>query len=431
MTTANGILDASAVNEIVAGGFTPRKQTIVPVGDSYTARTSTITSTQAVFNNHAHFNWFQIYTGFQFEFLNNAGVDGQRTDQIYARLDSDVFAYDPAWVMDVSGLNDIIQNVAEATIITNKTLMVEAYLKKNVRPILATIPPSDANTTTVTAAQMIKRQNINRWIRRLPFIYPGVIVADIERVLIDATSTSGYAKANVLANAGGADSGVHLTTWGAQLAGKCLADAVASAVRIVDDGPVSAAFTYDVNSSSKNIAMNPLFLSSGGTAGTGASGTIAQGMTIGSTAGTPTSVCTLDARSDGFGNDQSAAITAGASGDIVRLRQTGLLTRASVGDVLRAAVSVKLESAVNVKAVWLHLEGQTSATYREARIGSIQSGINTAYIKALDNFSGRLKTANVPLSDGVSIASIAWNVYVEFMGAGSATVRIGRASVDK
>lgn len=419
-------------SRLIGMNDTERNRTIIPVGDSYTARTSSINSTVSLYPNHAHFNWFQIYNGFQFDLLNNAGVDGQRTDQILARLSADVFAYNPAWVLDVSGLNDIIQNVTSAVIIGYKTQMVEAYLRNNVRPIICTIPPSDANNTTVEAARSTQRNVVNRWIRSLPKIYPGVIVADIERVMVDPTSVNGYAKANILANAASAfDKGVHLTTLGAQRVGKAIWDALSPYLPTFDDGVLSAGDCYALSANSKNIVTEPLFLNGGGTTTTGGSGTVVNGAVLGATAGTPTAVGSLVDRADGFGKDQLLEVMAGAEGDTIRLRQTGLSGRASVGDILSAACSVELIEASAVRAVWLQLEGQTSATYRESRIGLAQSGLDAAYFKNLDNFAGRLKTALVPLSDGASIASVAWSVHVVFNGAGSAKIKIGRMGLVK
>lgn len=81
-----------------------------------------------------------------------------------------------------------------------------------------------------------------------------------------------------------------------------------------------------------NVLDEGLMQGSGGTPNTGVTGSVATGWTVERGAGSPTAACTVDARADGVGNDQTIVVTSGANGDIIDLRSADPYTRVNVGE---------------------------------------------------------------------------------------------------
>ena len=114
--------------------------------------------------------------------VHNAGVPGNTTAQMLARLSKDVLAYSPEVVTVMGGTNDVGNKVAEATVIANLTAIVDALKAANVRVILLTIPPR----TDPTFAEPIR--SLNASIRTLA-VSEGVALADIYPALAQTDGT--------------------------------------------------------------------------------------------------------------------------------------------------------------------------------------------------------------------------------------------------
>ena len=72
--------------------------------------------------------------------LVNAGVPGERTDQMLARLPG-VLATDPNRVLIMGGTNDLAQGVAQAHIVANLRAIVDEVQAAHAEPVLLTIAP--------------------------------------------------------------------------------------------------------------------------------------------------------------------------------------------------------------------------------------------------------------------------------------------------
>jgi acyl-CoA thioesterase-1 len=73
--------------------------------------------------------------------LHNAGVPGNLTSDMRARLDSDVLAYKPEVLFVMGGTNDIGHNISAAATIANLRAIIVAAKAKGIKVIMMTIPP--------------------------------------------------------------------------------------------------------------------------------------------------------------------------------------------------------------------------------------------------------------------------------------------------
>lgn len=73
--------------------------------------------------------------------VNNAGVPGDTTADMLARLNSDVFAYKPEVLFILGGTNDLGHNISTSTTIANLKAIIVAAMARGIRITLLTVPP--------------------------------------------------------------------------------------------------------------------------------------------------------------------------------------------------------------------------------------------------------------------------------------------------
>jgi lysophospholipase L1-like esterase len=114
--------------------------------------------------------------------VNNAGVPGNTTADMLARLDKDVFAYKPDVLFILGGTNDLGRNVSEATIIANLKTIILAARAKGIRIFLVLVPP-DSYTNMAAAID-----SLNVAITHLANIYT-IVAIDIHTPLSQDNGT--------------------------------------------------------------------------------------------------------------------------------------------------------------------------------------------------------------------------------------------------
>lgn len=124
-----------------------RPQRIVPFGDSLIAGSSAFNNGVWQFGNG--FAELSIYrAGPQYQLVSNAGVAGDHTSQMLARIYTDVLAFNPDVVYLLGGTNDLaigMTNAAKASMMNNLEKMVRIFLKAGVEVFLMTPPPNNTN----------------------------------------------------------------------------------------------------------------------------------------------------------------------------------------------------------------------------------------------------------------------------------------------
>lgn len=135
LPSATRALSLLAVVLLALTGFLPRMPVTggtLALGDSITYGTPDPAS-----------GWVATLEGSDTGFASivNAGVSGDRTDQMLARLERSLLAGRPTRILVLGGTNDIAQGVPVATIAANLERIVERGSAAGAQMVLLTIPP--------------------------------------------------------------------------------------------------------------------------------------------------------------------------------------------------------------------------------------------------------------------------------------------------
>lgn len=177
----------------------------------------------------------------RFNFLGNAGVAGQNSTQILARVPA-VIALAPQVVSVLAGTNDLAQGVTFTTWSANIRSIATQLRAAGIRVLLCTIPPRDV--TTYLATQMVW----NQWLRAYAQANSYDLI-DFFTLLVDPTTgiwKSGY------------DSG--LPPHPSQAAHLVMANYVIGQVTISPFSPIQAQLTTNDGS---NLLSNPMLTGTG------------------------------------------------------------------------------------------------------------------------------------------------------------------------
>lgn len=197
---------------------------VVLFGDSLTAQNGGGPNVEATgvgdINGRGYWSWASAMLGQRVTFVRNAGVGGNTTTQMIARMSADVLAYHSDWVIVCGGANDIATGGATAVAVqTNLTTIVEALIASGRRVLVLTVPPSVNYTTT---AQKQAWAAVNAWVRDLPLTYPRVAVADITPAVTDPAGAAPATNMSI--------DGIHWSIAGACRVGRVVADVLATLV---------------------------------------------------------------------------------------------------------------------------------------------------------------------------------------------------------
>ncbi len=106
--------------------------------------------------------------------VSNRGVNGERSDEIAARLARDVIAVSPAAVVIIAGVNDVYQGRAAGHVTAELRTMYDRAAHAGIRVVAGSIVPFN----TATADQNARMHAINAWIRRQVQADPPVAFVD-------------------------------------------------------------------------------------------------------------------------------------------------------------------------------------------------------------------------------------------------------------
>jgi lysophospholipase L1-like esterase len=106
--------------------------------------------------------------------VRNMGVNGERSDQIRARLEQDVVALRPAVVVIVAGVNDVYQGRPASHVIAQLKAMYDRAREAGIKVIAGSIIPYN----TASIAQNAAMRTINNWIREYVAADPNMRFVD-------------------------------------------------------------------------------------------------------------------------------------------------------------------------------------------------------------------------------------------------------------
>ncbi|MHC6592443.1 GDSL-type esterase/lipase family protein [Arthrobacter sp. C152] len=126
----------------------------------------------------------QMLSGGRVLTVRNAGISGERSDQILARFDTDITPYKPNAVVILAGRNDIAQGITLSVYQANVIAMVAKTRAIGATPILGLIPPVNTGTDKPTTIKW------NTWLRYYAAAN-GIITLDFYTLMVDPAA-GGY-----------------------------------------------------------------------------------------------------------------------------------------------------------------------------------------------------------------------------------------------
>jgi lysophospholipase L1-like esterase len=339
------------------------------------------------------FTWANIRLGHRLVLVNNAGVAGERVDQMLARFASSVTAYSPSIVTVLGGTNDVSQSRSYDLIIADLAAIYDSVYATGALCLAIPIPPittlSDANRTTL--------QKVNRWIKEQARQRKRFVVSDIGAAIVDP-STSTFSTSWSPAS-GMTSDGIHPTPAAAPLMGRIFADDVSPYL-------ARAPLLFQGNADVTNLVTN------GGIYGTGTSSPTGWGSS--SDIGTWSYV----ARSDGVAGNWAQFTLAGAG--FMQMASTNITSGFSTGD--KIYVTIEYETTYTPGTV-------TSFYLALYRNGSNVAADPSTFAQAIDvPTSGVLETMAYTVP--ASTTALRGYLFVTSTG-GTTVVKVGRFAMRK
>jgi lysophospholipase L1-like esterase len=162
------MLEQASAKESTAESAQPERAalTILAIGDSTTAGTPGFRSPieappDGAGNPESQYTYWLAKERSDWRVLNR-GVNGERSDQVLARLDADLSAWRPDVVIVLAGVNDLYQGLASERVKDNLKQMYERCRSAGARVFACTILPYDFSTLEIRE----RMHDVNDWIRR-------------------------------------------------------------------------------------------------------------------------------------------------------------------------------------------------------------------------------------------------------------------------
>lgn len=351
---------------------------MVLFGDSITAANDTAPT------DKGYFNWLNVLLNQRFDVLYNAGVGGNSTTQMLARISADVIDKNGQWVFVMGGVNDIAAGTSAATILANLTSIITTLHAAGLHVILSTLTPSSAFDTSTLGTVYY---TVNQGIRDLAATYPWLMVTDAGPQYLDTSQPT-----LAVPLAGYTVDGVHPNALGASTIGAKMYTDLAAHVQIAASGAYVGLATADATAGRLYYSVpNQMCAGTAGAKVAPATGNVADGF-VASAGGTWSKV----ARSDGKpGAWQQCVI--GAEADSATFSMYDITSGYSVGDTIYAHCEFESDNDWTApQAIQLYLAaldaGDAVKGYVTSLGHSIGGGSGTACVRLS---SGIMRTANL------------------------------------
>lgn len=210
-----------AADAAFTGAFAPLASlpgaTVVFFGDSITYQSGAAVYTDDANRGATAYNmWCEALTKGRLTPLYNAGIGGDTTAQMLARIEADVIAHAPRLCIMQGGINDVKGvGVAAATTIANLEAMFDLLHAAGIFVIMGTVTPS---SLVDTLEERQKLFTVNRWLIEQGRSRRGFTVVDLYTLVAD--------RQTVTWRTGYHSDGTHQSPVGAYTIGKAYADVV-------------------------------------------------------------------------------------------------------------------------------------------------------------------------------------------------------------
>ena len=213
------------------------RPSFIVYGDSLTAQNTLGPDGDDFVSQIGYFNWARTLLPGQVYLKSNAGVGGQKSNDIYARINTDVIDLEPDYVVVCAGRNDVSSDIPLATITANLDSIDTDLTAAGIPHVWITVPP--ATDDTASRIQLLKDLNTHI---KASYTY----VADAYSVIDDGSGSpiSGLTFDHV-----------HWNSLGAQRVGNLVAVEIQ---KIISEFPPHE---WHDETHSANVATNPRFTS--------------------------------------------------------------------------------------------------------------------------------------------------------------------------
>lgn len=360
-------------------------------------------------NSVGYFSWANVLLDHRFEVVAFAGVGGNTTAQMLARIEADVLGHDPGVCIVLGGGNDVVGGVDAATIVSNLTTIYETLRARGISVVAGPIYPSvnyDAGAETTTW------EAVNAALEAYAAAHSWLIWSDwsIANLDIEAETPAPLA--------GRTHDGVHPNALGAAYMGYSLKTLLASIPRFQ--------FTRELflraNTDAKLLKDNPFMLAgAGGRLNDVLNANVASNWHVYVNGGTG-SVALVE-RADGYGNWQQVGISAG---NFITLNFDDITTGFEVGDSIRAQLEMESDDdwsstprSLELYLACLNASNSVLAVTRDLYTNSTTQGDGILRVP-----SGTLRT--LPVTIPANTAKLRFYVQLKIA---TGTVRFGEFEV--
>ena len=388
---------------------------------------------QAAASNDERPRWFtqaNSLLGRRMNLVNNAGVAGETTTQMLARLrlngtgqgvgfggigaagsavttqPSPLYG-GPNFVFVHAGVNDIYGfTTADSTITGNLQAIYQALQLAGATPIAMTIMPVTTATVGYTTAKAAQHARINTWIRNYCAANPNIILVDAFKAMVDPTNAAIACITGVTR-----DGLQHPNNLGGLLVAREIQNVLQYIIPPYSPLPSSNAEEYTLDASLTQILPNPLLTGTAAITATGFTGATA-GSTLANanfTRGAGAGSVTLSAvtRADGFGQNIKMVLPATASGDNWEIRFPSQHARAVVGGTYIAVCEITvtgpagaaLAAADGIQGVQLYIQyndGTSNFFAYSERRGSTDVALVGSFTKTLQTAPIAIPASGTP-----------------------------------
>lgn len=360
--------------------------------------------------------------------IKNFGISGNATTDLLLRMEADLRPYPARFLAINGGVNDNIVTATNpialtaAQTIANMELIVSRAIGMGYIVLLHTPGPY-----AVDAAAAARTAKIARGYRDMARRLRGVVLVDIFAAMISPSDTSGAMVAGYSNDA----IKLHPNAAGARRIGEFACyPAILPLLLQNDQRPVSQADTVsNFGADASQVMLNPLLTATGGTvSGAGASGAAPADYTCRTATGTVTSVWSLVARSDGFGNDINCVVSGAADSSGVEFLSSSNHASVADGDVItEATISMSMSgfAAGNITKISLYVsftDGAGGHTY-----SALQTSTTTIDSADITDFVFR----TLPFTITGTCTDLRIRGRVDFASGAAGTLKFGRLGMNK